>query len=163
MIIGAEDGSFPVDFRFDPNAQIEEFDESEASSVWSTQLEFAKPDVSIVDFMPIPTPLDRSEIGEISACDVGQTYQLRPIIQNTGSLPVADRFEVAINDRDQTFLVTDDRRLQTGETLILCPIEITESEEGGFLIEFVFDPKNLLDESNEADSNKIFSMQLQFQ
>ena len=76
---------------------------------------------------------------------------------------MAGRFEVAINYRDQTFLVTDDRPLQPGETLILCPIEITESEEAGFLIEFVFDPNNLLDESNEADSNNIFSMQLQFQ
>lgn len=158
-----EAGSFILNLEVDPDNQFVETDESPASNQLAVELTFVRPDVSVVDLVASPNPLDRSEVGEDPVYDLAQAYELRPVIENTGLIPVSGPFEVRIRYRDQESLVTLQQTLSPGETALLEPIEITENEAGDFIIEFLLDPSDVISESDESEASNRFTESLRFQ
>lgn len=120
-----------------------------------------RPDVALTSFLTSPEPLLPAGNGVFPRYLVNVQYEFRPVVRNSGELPVSGPFEVQLDYRDTTSVVSAEGALEPGAELTLDPLLFMETELGTFDAEFTLDPRNLIDEGDESASSNQISTQFE--
>ena len=113
-------------------------------------------DISIISITPNPEPIGAATEDLEPRYVTDTTYELRPVISNTGEEPVDGPFEVEFTFQDAREIISTEGTIQPGEEITLSPFDIVVADVGQYEWIFDLDPNNNIDESDEEpDSNRL--------